>query len=91
MRSGTIRFVYLIFRRSSIDWLGVREPIVQRKYTKTGPEAIGSLFIGYRSPMIQVNKSSELRIDLKTVEPSYTSVRLLIEEQDRRRAEFLDD
>ena len=40
--------VYLIFRRSSIHWLGVRKPIVQREYTETGPEAIGSLFIRHR-------------------------------------------
>ena len=40
-------FVYL---NSSIDWLGVREPIVQREYSQAGPEAVGSLFVGYRSP-----------------------------------------
>src|ERR1044072_8747626 len=53
--------------------MGVRKPIVQREYTEIGPEAVGSLFIRYGSTSIQVNKSSDLRTDLKTVEPSYTS------------------
>ena len=47
--------------------------MVQREYTKTGPEAIGSLFIRNWSAKFQVNETFELRIDLKTVEPSYTS------------------
>ena len=67
-------FVYLIFGLASIYRLAVREPIVQRKYTQAGPEAVGSQFIRYRSAKTQVNKTLELRIDLKTVEPSYTTV-----------------
>ena len=47
--------------------------MVQRVNTETGPEAIGSLFIRQELPAIQVNKTLELRTDLKTVEPSYTS------------------
>ena len=47
--------------------------MVQRKNTKTGPKAIRSLLIRQESPAIQINKTLELRTDLKTVEPSYTS------------------
>src|SRR5690349_13463390 len=60
-------------RRASNSWLGVRKPVVQREHSQTGPEAIGSFFFNYRPATIEVNKSSELRTDLKTVEPSYTS------------------
>src|SRR4029078_7046032 len=53
--------------------LGVFKPIVQREHSKTCPEGVGSFFFRNWSSTIQVNKSSELRTDLKTVEPSYTS------------------
>src|SRR5690242_17922216 len=53
--------------------LGVRKPMVQREHSKTCPEGVGSFFFPNWSSTIQVNKSSELRTDLKIVEPSYTT------------------
>jgi hypothetical protein len=57
----------------AIDSLGIGKPIVQRENPETSPKSLGSLFISDRSPAIQVNKVLEPRIDLKIVEPSYTS------------------
>lgn len=49
------------------------EPMVKCKQPKIGPECVGSFFFRERSPNFQVNKTRQLRRDLKIVEPSYTS------------------
>jgi len=47
--------------------------MIQSEHSKIGPSAGGSLFLSKCSAAIQVNKTSQLRIDCKSVEPSYTS------------------
>jgi len=48
------------------------EPMIKCKHSKIGPEFVGSFF-RQRSPLTQINKTRQLRRDLKIVEPSYTS------------------
>ena len=48
------------------------EPMIESEYSQISPERAGSFFC-LRSPMTQVNKTRQLRRDLKIVEPSYTS------------------
>src|SRR5262245_25882991 len=47
--------------------------MVQCINAETRPQPSRSLFMGDRWSLIQVNETPELRADLKTVEPSYTS------------------
>jgi len=47
--------------------------VIQREHPEIGVPSIGSLFVANWSPPVQINKTRELRINVKTVETSYTS------------------